>query len=110
GQCWHGWDQCADSGAACLLHVRWLEALRLWGPEPARPGRCALLYQDQDRHLTLALRGQGRRRVRHSDDEIKGERALPWRRTIILVASRPAWAGMTTPSSLVHFGQIIGNL
>ena len=30
----------------------------------------ALLHQDQDRHLALAVRRQGRRRVRHPDDEV----------------------------------------
>ena len=55
-----------DPGAAGLLHIRRLEALRLRRPQPARAGFDPLLHQDQDRHRALAFRHQGRRRVRHS--------------------------------------------
>ena len=58
------------SGAARLLHLRRLEALGLRRSQPARPGLGALLHQDQDGDRALALRRQGRRRVRHSDDEV----------------------------------------
>ena len=51
----HGRRQRADPGAARLLHLRRLEALRLRRPQPARPGRVPLLHQDQDGHLALAV-------------------------------------------------------
>ena len=38
------------------------------------PGRDPLLHQDQDRDLALAVRHQGRRRVRHPDDEVSARR------------------------------------
>ncbi len=53
-----------------LLHVRRLEALGLRRPQPARAGLDPLLHQDQDRHGALAVGHQGRRRVRHPDDEV----------------------------------------
>ena len=46
------------------------KALGLRRPQPARPGRVPLLHQDQDGHLALAVRRQGRRGVRHPDDEL----------------------------------------
>ena len=61
----------ADPRAARLSHLRRLEALRLRRPEPARAGFDPLLHQDQDGHLALALRHQGRRRVRHPDHEVR---------------------------------------
>ena len=60
----------ADPGAARLSHLRRLEALGLRRSQPARSGFDPLLYQDQDRHLALALGRQGRRGVRHSDHEV----------------------------------------
>ena len=54
-----------------LLHLRRLEALRLRRPQPARPGLDPVLHQDQDRDLALAVRHQGRRGIRHSDDEVE---------------------------------------
>ena len=69
-QCRHGGREFRDSGAARLSHLRRLEALRLRRPQPARARRGALLHQDQDRDVALAVRHQGRRRVRHSDDEV----------------------------------------
>ena len=38
------------------------------------PDSIALLHQDQDRDLALAVRHQGRRGVRHPDDELRRER------------------------------------
>ena len=64
-----------DPGAARLPHVRRLEALRLRRPQPARARCGALLHQDQDRDLALALGHQGRRRVRHPDDEVRSAHA-----------------------------------
>ncbi len=61
----------ADPGAARLSHLRRLEALRLRRPQPARPGLDPLLHQDQDGDGALAVRHQGRRRVRHPDDEVR---------------------------------------
>ena len=49
------------------------KALRLRRPQPARPGCLPLLHQDQDGHVALAERHQGRRRVRHPDDELAPE-------------------------------------
>ena len=69
----HGRRQRADPCADRLLHVRRLEGLVLRRPEPARPGRLPLLHQDQDGHLALAVRHQGRRGVRHPDDELSGQ-------------------------------------
>ena len=66
----HGRRQLRHSGAARLPHVRRLEALRLRRPQPARAGFDPLLHQDQDRDGALAVGHQGRRRVRHSDDEV----------------------------------------
>ena len=66
----HGRRERADPGAARLLHLRRMEALGLRRLEPARPGFGALLHQDQDRHLPLAERREGRRRVRDTDDEM----------------------------------------
>jgi hypothetical protein len=66
----HGRRQRADPGAARLLHLRRLEALVLRRSQPARPGLLPLLHQDQDRHLALAFGRQGRRGVRHPDDEL----------------------------------------
>ncbi len=66
----HGRRQRADPGAARLLHLRRLETLGLRRPQPARPRFRALLHQDQDRDLPLAERREGRRGVRHSDDEM----------------------------------------
>ena len=66
----HGRRELRDPGAARLLHLRRLEALRLRRPQPARPGLGPLLHQDQDGDRALALRHQGRRRVRHPDDEV----------------------------------------
>ena len=60
----------AIPGAARLLHLRRLEALRLRRSQPARTGFDPLLHQDQDRDRALAVGHQGRRRVRHSDDEV----------------------------------------
>ena len=60
----------AIPGAARLLHVRRLEALGLRRPQPARAGLDPLLHQDQDRDRALAVRHQGRRRVRHPDDAV----------------------------------------
>ena len=64
------------SGAARLSHLRRLEAFRLRRPQPARTGFDPLLHQDQDRDLALADRHQGRRRVRHSDDEVTVARVM----------------------------------
>src|SRR5262249_32481927 len=64
------WRELRDPGAALLLHLRRLEALGLRRPQPARARRRALLHQDQDGDLALALGHQGRRRIRHSDDEV----------------------------------------
>src|SRR5262249_30718385 len=47
-----------------------LETLGLRRPQPARPRLDPLLHQDEDRDCALALRHQGRRRVRDPDDEI----------------------------------------
>ncbi len=69
----------AIPGAAGLLHFRRLEALGLRRPQPARPGFDPLLHQDQDRDRALAVRHQGRRRVRHPDDALKGFARMPWR-------------------------------
>ena len=69
-ECGHGGHQRADPGAARLSHVWRLEEVDVRRLEPAWPGLGALLYEDQDRHLALAKRRQGRRRVRHPDDEI----------------------------------------
>ena len=69
-ECGHGGHQRADPGAARLSHVWRLEEVDVRRLEPAWPGLGALLYQDQDRHLALAKRCQGGRRVRHPDDEI----------------------------------------
>ena len=69
-----------DPGAARLLHLRRLEALRLRRPQPARPGFDPLLHQDQDRDRALAVRHQGRRRVRHPDDEMTAKLSSPGRR------------------------------
>src|SRR6185503_17998593 len=66
----HGRRQLRDPRAPLLLHVRRLEALRLRRPQPARAGLDPLLHQDQDRHVALADRHKGRRRVRYSDDEV----------------------------------------
>ena len=66
----HGRRELRDSRAAVLLHLRRLEAFRLRRPQPARPGFDPLLHQDQDGDRALAVRHQGRRRVRHPDDEI----------------------------------------
>ena len=52
------------------------KALVLRRPQPARPGRLPLLHQDQDGHLALAVGHQGRRRVRHPDDELTLNRLL----------------------------------
>ena len=57
----HGRRQRADPGAGRLLHLRRLETLRLRRSQPARPGFDPLLHQDQDGHLALAERHQGRR-------------------------------------------------
>ncbi len=46
------------------------KALGLRRPQPARPGRLPLLHQDQDGDLALAVRREGRRGVRHPDDEL----------------------------------------
>ena len=66
----HGGRQRADPCSGGLPHVRRLEALRLRRPEPARPGVDPVLHQGQDGHAALAVGHPGRRRVRHSDDEI----------------------------------------
>ncbi len=66
--------QRADPGAARLLHVRRLEALRLRRPQPARARRHPLLHQDQDGHVALAVGRQGRRELRHPDDELMAAR------------------------------------
>ena len=68
--------QLRDSRAARLSHLRRLEALRLRRPQPARAGLDPLLHQDQDRDGALAVRHQGRRRVRHPDDEVRVRRAM----------------------------------
>src|SRR5262249_31578888 len=68
----HGWRELRDPGAALVLHVRRLEALGLRRSQPARPRRDQILHQDQDRHRALALRHQGRRRVRDPDDAVRG--------------------------------------
>ena len=52
-------------------HFRRLEAIRLWRSQPARAGFDPLLHQDQDRHLALAVRHQGRRRVRDPNHEVR---------------------------------------
>ena len=70
GQCRHGRHQRADPGAARLLHLRRLEDVRLRRSQPARPGFDPLLHQDQDGHLALAVRRQGRRGVLDPDDEL----------------------------------------
>ena len=66
GQCRHGRHQRADPGAGRLLHLRRLEAFRLRRSQPIRPGFGALLHQDQDGDLALAVRRQGRRRSSRS--------------------------------------------
>jgi hypothetical protein len=68
----HGRHQRADPGAARLSHLRRLEEIRLRRPQPARPRRLPLLHPHQDGHLALAVGHQGRRGVRHSDDESIG--------------------------------------
>ena len=67
----HGRRQRADPGAGRLLHVRRLEALRLRRSQSAWAGCDPLLHQDQDRHLSLAERREGRRRILHSDHEVR---------------------------------------
>ena len=64
-----------DSRAAGVLHLRRMEAFRLRRSQPARAGFDPLLHQDQDGDRALAVRHQGRRRVRHSDDEITATHA-----------------------------------
>ncbi len=73
-QCRHGRRQLRDPGAARLLHVRRLEALRLRRPQSARAGFDPLLHQDQNRDLALAVGHQGRGRVLHSDHEMSATR------------------------------------
>ena len=63
----------ADPGAARLLHLRRLEAVGLRRPQPARARRHPLLHQDQDGDRALAIRHQGRRRVRHPDHEVSAQ-------------------------------------
>ena len=70
GQRRHGRRQRADPGAACLLHLRRLEAIGLRRPQPARAGCDAILHQDQNRNVALALGREGRRGVRDPDHEI----------------------------------------
>ncbi len=70
----HGRHQCADPGAARLSHLRRLEALGLRRSEPARARRGALLHQDQDGDVALALRHQGRGAVLDPDDAVRGLR------------------------------------
>ena len=65
-ECRHGRRELRDPGAPRLLHLRRLEALRLRRPQPARPGLDPLLHPHQDGDRALAVRHQGRRRVRHS--------------------------------------------
>ncbi len=64
----HGRHQRADPGAAGLSHLRRLEEIRLWRPEPAWSRQFPVLYPDQDRHRALALRSKGRRRVPFQGD------------------------------------------
>ena len=70
----HGGREFCDPRAARLPHVRRLEGVGLRRPEPARPGLGPLLHQDEDRHLALALRHQGRRGVHDSDDAVAASR------------------------------------
>ena len=60
----HGGREFRDPRAARLSHLRRLEALRLRRSQSARAGFNPLLHQDQDRDLALAVRHQGRRRIR----------------------------------------------
>ena len=71
GECRHGGREFRHPRSARLSHLRRLEAFRLRRSQPARSGFDPLLYQDQDRHLALAVRHQGRRGIRHSDDAVK---------------------------------------
>lgn len=66
----HGRRQRADPGAGGLPHFRRLEALRLRRPQPARPGGNPVLHQGQDRHVAMAVRHQGRCRIRHPHNEL----------------------------------------
>ena len=66
----HGRRELRDSRAAVVLHLRRMEAFRLRRSQSARAGFDPLLHQDQDGDRALAVRHQGRRRVRHSDDEV----------------------------------------
>src|SRR5262249_54901135 len=73
----HGRRELRDPGAALVLHVWRLEALGLRRPQPTRPGLDPVLHQDQDRDRTLAVRNQGRRRVRDPDDAVTGRPGAP---------------------------------
>ena len=89
-QCRHGRGEFRDPRAALLLHLRRLEALGLRRPQPARPGLDPLLHQDQDGDLALAVRHQGRRGVRHSDDEVRGKQWLTGQNTCSTAWPSPA--------------------
>ena len=54
-----------------LLYLRRLEAFRLRRPQSVWAGFRALLHQDQDGDLALALRRQGRRGFFDPDDELR---------------------------------------
>ncbi|MGY4454869.1 alkylation response protein AidB-like acyl-CoA dehydrogenase [Bradyrhizobium sp. i1.3.1] len=60
-----------------LLHLRRLEEVGLRRSQPARPGLGALLHQDQDGDLALAVRRQGRCGVLDPADEVTLSRARP---------------------------------
>ena len=70
----YGRGELRDSRAAVVLHIRRMEAFRLRRSQSARAGFDPLLHQDQDGDRALAVRHQGRRRVRHSDDEVSRKR------------------------------------
>ncbi len=58
-----------------LLHLRRLETVRLRRPQPIRSGFGAVLHQDQDGDLALAVRRQGRCGFLDPDDELAAKRA-----------------------------------
>ena len=77
----HGGRERADPGAARLLHLWRLETLGLRRPQPAWAGRGALLHQDQNRHVALADRHQGRGQLRHAADAVNTRCAKVGRRS-----------------------------
>ena len=102
----HGRRQRADPDTFGLLFLRRLEALGLRRPEPARAGCDPLLHQVEERHGTVALRREGRRRILHADHVIgSGRSALrsgqcSAKAAVGRVRARPAC--LTTSAKLVQ--------